>query len=93
MALPIPGFSGRPHEALTQMAPFQPHQLTNDQCGGSCVGERGAQGGRLSRPNGHDPGKRGHDEVLGLLAEAWRCLLQAVQCCQGADRGQGAPSG
>lgn len=67
-------------------------QLTNDQGGGTRVGERGAEGGRLPRPNGHHPRKRGHDEVLGLLVEAWGCLLQAVQCCQGADRRQGAPS-
>lgn len=71
--------------------PLSP-QLTNDQGGGACVGERGAEGGRLPRPDGHHPRKRGHDEVLGLLVEAWGCLLQAVQCCQGADRGQGAPS-
>lgn len=69
-------------------APSLTHKLTNDQGGGTCVGERGAQGGRLTRPNGHDPRKGGHDEVLGLLAEAWGCLFQAVQCCQGADRRQ-----
>lgn len=71
--------------------PPHAHQLTNNQGGGARVGERGAQGGRLTRPNGHDPGKRRHDEILGLLVEARGGLLQAVQRCQGADRGQGAP--